>query len=690
MLLGAVGIMGKVLFLQFVEGEEWRAKADSLSQRSRIIPASRGNILDSKGNPIASTIPKFDLAIDPNSIGIKSEDYQAELPGLAKGLAELFGDKTAWEYENMIRKANKSGSQYQILKRGLSYSEAQLVKQLPLFRHGQFKGGMILTQKNTRVNPYELLAKRTIGYVQEGQSGKMIGIEGAYDTQLRGKSGMRNEYRLGSNNWIPTSSENFVEPRDGFDIVTTIDMNYQDVAEQALYELLVDKMAHHGCAVLMEVATGEIKAMVNLSRRKDGTYDEIYNYAVGERHEPGSTFKMPALMAALEAGYVELDDTVDTFDGEFSFYGSPVRDSHIGGYGVIDVQTVLEESSNIGMARIIENCYKDNPQLFINRLFAMGLKEKTGIEIEGEYYPKIKSPKDTNWNKTTLPFMAHGYELEMTPLQILTFYNAIANGGKMVAPRLVKGVKYHSHHEKSFGPKVIKNSICSKETIKKARILLEGVVQNGTAKNLQTKAYQIAGKTGTAVISHGRSGYLNDKGKKDYRASFVGYFPADKPAYSCIVVVTKPQKQYYGNKVAGEVFLDIADKVYATDLKLHPNLSNYSWEPVPDNPSMMAGNKESSRIVLKSLGIPYSNSQDINTYASVENINNNLVLKKLDFQPGIMPDVTGMGLSDALPLLENEGLKVNVSGYGKIIEQSRSPGEQIVPGQIIDLILKLG
>ncbi len=689
MLIGAIAIMGKVLYLQFVEGEQWRAKAELMSERSKAIPANRGNILDADENPIASTIPTYDLAMDPCSKGMSLAVYQAELPGLAKGLEELFGEKSAKQYEQMISRAKQQGEQNLVLKKHISYRQAQNAKELPLFKHGQFQGGIKLIQKNTRARPYKLLASRTIGYAQDGESGIMIGLEGKFDSFLSGQNGMRYEYRLGGDDWMPTSSKNMVEPRDGYDIVTTIDMNYQDVAENALYNLLEEKMADHGCAVLMEVATGEIKAMVNLARGQDGAYHETYNYAVGEKHEPGSTFKLPALMAALEAGLIELDDTVDTYNGVYSFYGSTVRDSHRGGYGLIDVQTVLEKSSNIGMGRIIERCYKDNPKQFVDRLYAMGLKELTGIEIEGEPEPRIKNPGDSDWYKTTLPFMAHGYELEMTPLQILTFYNAVANGGKMVAPRLVKGIKYHSHQEKTFGPRIIKNSICSKETIRKAKILLEGVVENGTATNLKTKAYQIAGKTGTAVISHGKSGYLNAQGKKDYRASFVGYFPADKPAYSCIVVVTKPQEQYYGNVVAGEVFQEIADKVYATDIDLHPNLNSYYWEPVPEIPTVMAGESEASRIVLKGLGITYKDNKDIDSYASVEKVDDNLCLKKLDLQPGVVPDVTGMGLSDALPLLENEGLKVIVVGYGRIIKQSKNPGEQIVSGQIIELILEL-
>ncbi len=670
-LIGALGILGKVLYLQLVVGDVWRAEAEKMSQRTTTIPANRGNILDTDGNIIASTVPSYDLAIDPNSTGMKPEVYNAELPGLARGLAELFGDKGAGQYEDIIRKARRRGSQHLYLKRNISYREAQKAKELPLFKHGQFKGGLILDQKNTRLRPYKLLAKRTIGYTQDGVSGKYVGLEGEFDSYLRGEDGMRYEYRLSGNNWIPASSENFIEPRDGYDIQTTLDMNYQDVAEDALLELLKKNKADHGCVVLMEVATGEIKAMVNLGKVSEGVYQEVYNYAVGEKHEPGSTFKLPAIMAALESGKIDLDDTVNTYNGVHKFYGAEVKDSHRGGYGVISVQEVFEKSSNIGMGCIIERCFKDKPKDFIDRIYAMGLKDLTGIEIDGEALPFIKMPGDDGWSKTSLPFMAHGYELSLTPIQILTFYNAVANGGKMVAPRLVKGVNYYSHQKKSFGPRVIKNSICSKETIKKARILLEGVVKNGTAKNLEPKAYQIAGKTGTAVIYQG-GGYTNAQGKKEYRASFAGYFPADKPAYSCIVVVTKPQEQYYGNVVAGTVFQDIADKVYATDLRLHPELSSYSLEPVGGNPSVMSGDSEASKIVLESLGLPLEDNENI-----------------IDYGNGFVPDVTGMGLSDALPLLENEGLKVNVVGYGRIISQSINPGDQIVPGQTIELRLKL-
>lgn len=689
-MLGAIGVMAKVLYLQFIEGDEWREKAELLSERSQTVSANRGNILDTEGNPIASTVPAYDLAMDPNSSGMADEDYRALLPGLANGLENLFGDKKAWQYEQMIQRAREKGERHLVLQKNISYRQAQQAKQLPLFSLGRYKGGIKLEQKNSRIRPYERLAKRTIGYAQEWEAGQKVGLEGSFDSYLRGSDGLRYEYRLGGNDWIPTSSQNIIEPRDGYDILTTIDMNYQDVAEQGLLELLEKNKADHGCAVLMEVATGEIKAMVNLELGSDGEYYESYNYAVAERHEPGSTFKLPALMAAMEAGFVEPDDTINTFHGVHRFYGTEVKDSHRGGYGIITAQQVLEKSSNIGMARIIDKYFKDKPQQFVDRLYSMGLKEITGIELEGEPEPVIRNYGDPGWSKISLAFMAHGYEVALTPLQILTFYNAVANDGKMVAPRLVKGVKFHSHNEKIFGVRVIKNSICSRETINKARKMLEGVVKNGTATNLEPKAYQIAGKTGTAVISQKGSGYKNVQGAKEYRASFVGYFPADKPAYSCIVVVTKPKEQYYGNVVAGAVFQKIADKVYATDPKLHPDMNTYLGDKSTDIPNVMPGEAEAARIILESLKIPYSSTGKVGLFASVEKDQDKARLNKMELQPGIIPDLMGMGLRDALPLLENEGLKVVVNGHGKIISQSVNPGEKIIPGQTIELMLNPG
>ena len=477
----------------------------------------------------------------------------------------------------------------------------------------------------------------------------------------QGKDGSRLAYRSGGGSYVPASIENIEEPDDGDDIQSTLNMNYQDVAEASLEELLMKENAKNGCVILMEVPTGEIKAMVNLTL-KDGAYVEDYNYAVGESLEPGSTFKLPSIMAALEEGSIDLEDTIDTYRGVYRVYDREIKDSYRNGYGVISVQRVFEKSSNIGTARIIEKCFNDKPEEYIERIFAMGLKDKTGIEISGESTPYIKHPDDKNskgeplWSGVSLSFIAHGYEITLAPIQILTFYNAVANDGKMVAPRLVKAIRYQSHVETSYGPEVLKNSICSKETIAKAKIMLEGVVNNGTAKNLKSEQYKIAGKTGTAVINRVGGGYSDAQGNKDYRASFVGYFPADNPLYSCIVVVSKPQKRKYGNRVAGDVFRDVADKVFATDLRLHSDISKSTWEPVGDAPALDNGNSTA----------------------------------RLEIKDGIMPDLTGMGLMDALPLLENEGLRVDVKGHGRVVSQSIEPGNRIARGQTIKLVMNLG
>ena len=439
----------------------------------------------------------------------------------------------------------------------------------------------------------------------------------------------------------------------------------------------------------MEVKTGEIKAMANLCQADDGEYYELKNYAIWERTEPGSTFKLPALMAALEDGYVKLSDTVNTFNGVFHYHDRLITDAHIGGFGVLRVEDVFELSSNIGMTRLIDRLYHDKPERFVDRLYAMGLKNPMGIEIAGEQPPYIKNTND-HWSQVTLGFMAHGYELLMTPLQILGFYNAVANDGKYVRPHLVKALKNHSRVIKEFKPEVIKSSICSNETLRKAKLLLEGVVEHGTAKNLISNQYRFAGKTGTAVIAQGDQGYLAKNGKKEYRASFVGYFPAEKPAYSCIVVITRPNIGiYYGNKVAGKVFREIADKVYATNLSLHEALEVKRNQKLKVLPPMKSGYWSSIKTLVDDLRLPIVKNGRQSIFAHVYNNQDQFVVEEMNVNKGIVPDVTGMGLVDALPLLENAGFRVQVSGYGKILSQSIDPGAEMPLGTLILLKLNI-
>lgn len=691
-LIGALLILGKVLYVQVVEGEKWKAEAEKLTQQKRIIPATRGDILAHDLRPLASSVPSYTLAIDPNSTGMADSSYREEMPALARELSLLFNDRSSSQYQKKISEAKRKGSRYLVLQTKVTYKEVQELKLFPLFRLGKYKGGLILDQTNSRAKPFRLLASRTIGYLSKSEEGNTVGIEGAFDSYLRGVDGLRHEHRLGGQNWIPVSTENEIDPRDGLDVVSCIDIDYQDVAEQALYDLLKIHNAHHGCAILMEVKTGAIKAMANLGQADDGEYYELKNYAIWERTEPGSTFKLPALMAALEDGYVDLDDTINTFRGEFRFADRKVTDSKRGGYGILTVAEVFEKSSNIGMARLIQKYYQKDPARFINRLYSMGLKNPTGIEIAGEQDPFIKNANHPSWSKVTLPFMAHGYELLMTPLQVLAFYNAVANDGEYMRPRLIEGLRDHSQMVKIYKPDVIKHSICSAETIDKVKYLLEGVVERGTAVNLKSDKYKIAGKTGTAVIAQGDQGYLAGNGKKAYRASFVGYFPADRPKYSCIVVITRPNMGvYYGNKVAGTVFREIADKVMATDIELsrESNLMIADGGKKQELPNVSPGIYSDIKILAKQLNLPTNEDGRIGTYARVSNGDKIIQIQELKIEEGFVPDVRGMGLKDALPLLENSGYKVKTTGYGKISKQSVEPGTELPRGSVIYLNLDI-
>lgn len=686
--LVALAILAQVLNIQILEGEEWRLEAEKISQRPRVIPANRGDILARNGWALASTLPRYTLAIDPNSRGMADTAFYQQVDALSAGLSRLFRDRTPEQYNRLIRNARQQGKEYQVLQQRITFEEAEQVKKLPLFSLGQYQGGLILKPVTNREKPYELLAKRTIGYINRGESGTVVGLEGAYDHELKGQEGLRYEHRIGGSQWIPLSVENELDPADGLDVVSTIDIKYQDVAEQALYDLLQYHQAEHGCAILMEVSTGEILAIANLGRQPDGAYDEDFNYAIGERVEPGSTFKIPAVMAMLEDGLVTLQDTVNTFKGSYRFYDQVVEDAHAGGFGILTVREVIEKSSNVGMARLVDRHYRSDPKHFIDRLYAMGLNKPLNLDIMGERAPMIKSPGDTNWWGTTLPWMAHGYELEMTPLQMLTFYNAIANEGRMVKPRFVKGLRDHSQYVRKTRTEVIKNSICSKSTLQQVRSLLEGVVQRGTASNLHPEYYTIAGKTGTAVIQQGKHGYRDAEGNKAYRASFVGYFPADRPMFSCMVVISRPNMgEYTGNRVAGAVFKTIADKVYATTPKLHPTLTLAERAEQGPLPLVRPGDWNELTYLFKELNIPAHQPAVASELVTLNREGERLRPEPCGGMETLLPNLTGLGLRDVLPKLENKGIKTEIRGYGYIRSQSPPPGTPLDSIQLVKLHL---
>ncbi len=685
----AVAIIGKLVYIQFVEGSMWQEKAGSMTIRDITIEPNRGDIYASGNRLLATSMPLYEIRMDLRAAGLTDRMFHDNIDSLSLSLSGLFRDKPASSYRTDLVRARSEGRRFHLIKRRVSFNQLKELKKFPIFRHGQNVGGLIVIQDNQRIHPHGNLASRTIGYTTKGESGNIVGIEGAYDEYLKGVVGLKLMQRISGNTWMPVNDRNEVEPRDGIDVITTIDIEIQDVATNALLRQLMTHRAHHGTVILMEVRTGEIKAIANLERSSSGVYSETYNYAIGESTEPGSTFKLMTLMAAMEDGYIKLGDSIDTGKGEIFFYNQRIGDSRRGGYGKLSVQEVFEMSSNVGVAKIVDMFYKGREQEFINRLYRMNLNEKTGVEILGEGNPEIKYPGDKFWSGISLPMMSIGYEVRMTPMQILTFYNAIANNGRMVKPKFVSALKYHGNLVETFPTEVINSSVASPATISNARKMLEGVVESGTAINLRNADYKIAGKTGTAQIANERYGYKMDS-RVSHQASFVGYFPADNPRYSCIVVVNSPSNNvYYGNLVAGPIFREIADKVYATSLDMHEPLM-VKRELLSDPPYSKSGRADDLNLVFKHLGVPYvKTSGNVAEWVTTTRRDSFVELRERNVTREFVPNVVDMTLSDALYLLENHKMDVVVRGRGKINSQSVPPGTVVSSGQRIILEMSI-
>jgi cell division protein FtsI (penicillin-binding protein 3) len=683
--LFALIILGQVVNVQIVQGEKWRAKEEALTRNYREIDAVRGNIYASDESLLATSIPKYEVRFDANTDALSDAYFNENVDSLAIKLAELFPENSRMDYLTDLKMARAKGKRYHLIKRNVKFTELKILKEFPIFRKGKYKGGFIHVQQNKRVRPFKILAARTIGYEREGS--KPVGLEGAFSKELSGVKGERWMQKISGGVWMPISENGGKEPEDGSDIYTTIDVNIQDVAENALLNQLEKHQADHGCVALMEVATGDVKAIANLKKNENGTYYESYNYAVGESTEPGSTFKLASLMAAFEDGYLDLDDMVDTEDGTTKFYDQTMRDSHKGGYGKISIKESFVKSSNVAISKAINRVYASNPQGFVDRLYKMNLNKKLGIEIAGEGSPLIKSTSDESWSGVSIPWMSIGYETQMTPLQILTFYNAVANDGRMVKPRFVTEIRQSGKLVKEFGVEVINNSICSKNTIKMAKEMLEGVVEDGTAKNLKNSRYKIAGKTGTAQIANDKYGYKYDS-KVSHQGSFVGYFPADNPKYTCIVVVNAPSNNvYYGNLVAGPIFKEVADKVYASSIQIHDQLSKKEHLAVSRIPYAKDGSYDDLSKVYSVLDIKTSQEGVSPEWAKVSTGENEVKVYKKRIPEIYVPDVIGMSIKDALYILENKGLSVQFSGNGVVKKQSISPGEKMIKGK--NIILEL-
>lgn len=695
----AIILVYRTFDIAILQGERWRAVGEDKYLRERVIEAERGSILAADGSLLATSVPYFDIYFDPYAAS--DEDFLANVDSLAHCLATYVDPSYTVggmiRYLTELRDTNINRNRHILIKKQANYTEKKRISQFPLFEMGQFKGGFIAEKRSERKRPFGVLARRTIGYVRDNS--QPIGLEGYYDEVLGGQPGKEFMVCVDSkhNLWMPTEDLTSIEPKMGDDVVTTIDVNVQDIAENALLRALKYHDAEWGTAVVMEVQTGAIKAIANLGRSEEGWY-ETYNYAVGYATEPGSTFKLASMMAMLEDGYVSLEDSVSIEHGVTQYYEDVMEDSSPESkeLDTITVQKAFEMSSNVGISKLVNKYYGEKNSAngnqgaarFIERIKEFNLHLPTDIEIDGEASPYIKeaySDKDY-WSGTTLPWMAIGYETRITPLQMLTFYNAVANNGIVMKPMLVSEIRRFGESVRTFKPTVIKRRLASKRTLQKAHELLEGVVERGTAAKLRTDEYRFAGKTGTAQLNYRRrSGKTSIGG---YQASFVGYFPADKPMYSCIVMISRPrQNGIYGSDVAGPVFREIADKCFYSIVPLHDPLNKGPRPVLASNrlPSWDAGKTEDVVTVMDFLGLKYY-GEPKGEIAVVRAKSDSIIVENRSLSEDKVPSVVGMGLRDALYLLENRGLRVRVNGVGRVVTQSLLPGTR-ARGQTISIRL---
>lgn len=640
----AIFIYIKLCDIQISDGEKYRQLAETYTIKDFVIPANRGNIYADDESLLATSIPKYDIRFD--AVTVSKQDFDENLEPLSEAMAKKIG-KSKSHWKNLFVKARSDQNRYAPVIANLSYSDYLELKKFPMFSLGPFKGGIITEQRTVREHPIGKIAERTIGNDRDKNP---VGFEAAFNDYLQGIDGKHLKQKIAKGQWKPIFGENEVEPQDGLDVVTTINVNIQDIAHHALLAQLEKHEADHGTVIVMETKTGEIKAVSNLGRTADGNYFEKLNYAIGESHEPGSTFKTMVLVALLEDQVIDTSTVINTGSGSWPFYGRTVSDARRGGYGEISVAKALEVSSNIAFARVVDEKYKNNPSQFINLLKKMQVDQAIGLPIKGEGMPIIPSPSDKKlWSKNALPSIAYGYNVSMTPLQVLTFYNAIANDGIMVKPRFLKEIKKRNTVIEQFETEIINPQIASEQTIRTVQEVLKNIVIRGTGKRLYSPDFSMAGKTGTARTEYWMDGWNQNP---RYVSSFVGYFPAENPKYSCIVVIHKPsiKKGYYGADVTGPVFKSIAQKIYI----------------------------ESPEI---------DHIQDLEMLHADVQQNIELYQQKVTQSHTAVPNVQGMAGMDAVALLENLGLYVTLVGNGKVIRQSIPAGEKLSKGKIIVLEL---
>lgn len=670
---------GKPMFLSSSDGNE------KMPTRTVLREPRRGQILDANYTPLVTSVSFYDIHMDP--LVVKRDLFDKEVSNLCIALNDMYPEKTARKYEQEIREARADSVRYLLIRRKVTNEERKKLREMPIFKEGRLKGGLIDNEETIiRKRPYGELLKRTLGYVKEVKNnGKtkelLVGIEGAYNDYLRGVPGEEVEQKI-STGWKKIGPIT-KEPVEGANVVTTIDKEIQEVAHAELLDQLTNQGARNGCVIVMDVRTGYVKAVVNLVKNKDGNYYEAYNHAIGTKEVPGSTFKLASLMALLEDGKVTIDDKVKAV-GKYQFYDRALHDSREWGYGEITIQQAFEKSSNV-LAKVVNDAYKSSPQDYIDRLKSFGIADPLQIEIKGEPTPTLYEPGMKQWSGISLPWMSIGYEVQQTPLQTLAFYNAVANNGTYVRPQFVKEVRRGNQLVEVFPPVILKDRICSEQTLNDLQACLKGVVERGTGSALKSAYFDIAGKTGTARILNDDLRY-GEKGEQRYQASFAGYFPADDPIYSCIVVVSAPSKDIYGATVSGTVFTAIANKVYASSLKYHDPINGGEAEEV-SLPAVKVGNRKDVLSLLRKYNVPFKSETESEYVVSVRG-DSQLDVGKRFVGKETVPNVVGMTAKDAVHLIETTGMNVRVSGVGRVVSQSIKAGKSVVPGVVIEITLE--
>ncbi len=702
LLMGLIGIaiVVKAGITMFAERQYWQEVADRFKKENVVVKPNRGNIISSDRQLVASSLPEYRIYMDfmsgePNEERRKKEQIRKDsilrnnLDSICIGLHKIFPDKSVADFKAHLKKGREKQSRnWLIYPNRISNIQYKEAKRLPVFNLNKYKGGFHEQAYNFRKKPFGSLAARTLGDVYaDTTKGAKNGIELAFDTILKGRNGITHRQKV-MNKYLNITD---IAPVDGCDLVTTIDVGMQDICEKALVDKLKEINGSVGVAVLMEVATGEVKAIVNMTRGKDGKYYEMRNNAISDMLEPGSTFKTASIMVALEDGKITPEDGVDTGNGIKMMHGRPMKDHnwHRGGYQYLTVPEILMVSSNIGVSTIVDQAYAGNPQKFVDGLKRMSIDKALNLQIAGEGKPNIRGPKERYFAKTTLPWMSIGYETQVPPINILTFYNAIANNGTMVRPKFVRSAIRDGEVVNEYATEVINPKICSDRTLAQIQDILRRVVSEGLAKPAGSKQFAVAGKTGTAQISQGTAGYKT--GMTNYLVSFCGYFPAEAPKYSCIVSIQKPGLPASGGMMAGAVFGKIAERVYAKDLRLDiKNAIDSNSVVIPD---VKNGELRQAKLILDELNIQaqteFADRKAAEVWGNTQSQTNSLLLKSREEGAAAnkAPSVIGMGAKDAVYLLESKGLKVHLSGVGKVKSQSIPGGTTIAKGQAISIYL---